>query len=66
MRPKRVAMALNQDATSATAILALVAAPPDVGAVSRGSDRIDDGPTATFLAHASKSSRTRGQPVSDC
>ena len=66
VRPKRAAMALDQDAASAATLLTLVAAPPDVGSAPCVSDRIDEGPTATFLAHASKSSRTRGQPVSDC
>jgi len=66
VRPKRVAAALDQDACSPSALPALVAAPPDVGGASLLVDRIDEGATATFLAFASDSSRTRGQPVSDC
>lgn len=66
VRAKRVAAALDQDAASVAARLALLAAPPDVGEQSRVSSRIDEGATATFLTFASDSSRTRGQPVSDC
>jgi len=58
--------ALDQDAASTAARLALLAAPPDVATASPVSDLIDEGATATFLAFASQSSRTRGQPVQDC
>jgi hypothetical protein len=64
--PKRAVAALDRDADSAATQFAVIAAPPDVGAVAVASDRIDAGATATFLAFASDSSRTRGQPVSDC
>lgn len=66
VRPKRLA-ALNQDATAnANSPVTLAAMPPDVGETTLVSDRIEEGAAATFLSHASKSSRTRGQPVSDC
>jgi len=64
--PKRVAAALDREAVAATTSFAVVAAPPDVGSAAVASNLIDEGSTATFLTFASDSSRTRGQPVSDC
>jgi len=66
VRPKRAAGALYLDAQSVTVPIAVVTAPPDVGAAAIASGRVEAGATATFLAFASDSSRTRGQPVSDC
>lgn len=67
LRPKRVAAVLAPDnAGSVDTAFAVVGAPPDFGAASLSSARIDVGAVATFLDFASDSSRTRGQPVSDC
>lgn len=66
VRPKRAAATLDQEVVTTSVPFAVITAPPDTGAEAVAADRVEEGAVATFLAFASDSSRTRGQPVVDC
>lgn len=66
MRPKRASAAANQDDASVSALVALAASAPDSDSGIVVSTRIFEGASTAFIAHASRSSRTRGQPAADC
>lgn len=65
-RHKRAVVASNQDDASRANDSGLAALPADDGSGPSIGSPIDDGAGVAFITHASRSSRTRGQPASDC
>lgn len=66
IRPARPVAAVDQESASAARELAALPAAYPVLRSAPSRSRDADEPPDRFLAHASKTSRTRGQPVSGC
>jgi len=66
VRPARSVAAVNQESASTARVLAALPAAFPVPQRTPACSSVADEPPDRFLAYASRTSRTRGQPVSGC